>query len=341
MKLAKKRKLPYITKLILKLAPKAGVKVVLEPEWGFAGRLIYPNGVIRLFRGHIIDMNHLGSSSIAKDKDYAKFFMAQKGYNVAEGQTVFEDSWAETVKSSRDIFYASTYAERLGYPVIVKPNSKSQGIGVTLVSNKKELTDALRDIFKEDRVAIIERYLPGKDYRVVVLDGKIISAYERTPLSVIGDGRNSILYLLEKKQKSFISLDRDTKLDFDDKRIKVKLKKQGFTLKSILQKDQKIFLLDNANLSAGGESIDITGIIHSGFQKLAINLTRDMGLRFAGVDIMVTKGDITESPKKDNHYIIEINSAPGLGHYITSGSKQKKIVEDMYLKVLKAMGKKD
>ena len=68
--------------------------------------------------------------------------------------------------------------------------------------------------------------------------------------------------------------------------------------------------------------------------KLAINLTRDMGLRFCGVDIMVT-GDIAGPPKK--YCIIEINSAPGLDHYVLSGKKQEKIVEDMYLQILKAM----
>lgn len=325
----------------MKLAPKAGARVVLEPEWGFAGRLIYKNGVVRLFRGHILDMNHMGSAHIAKDKDFAKSLMCVRGFNTAEGETIFEDRWAKIVRSNRDISYAPSCADRLGYPVIVKPNSKAQGIGVALVSNKKELVCALEDVFKEDRVAIIERYLPGRDYRVVVLDGEIISAYQRIPLSVIGDGKNSVFYLLKRKQKDFIISGRDTKIDFDDKRIKMKLKRQGLTLKSVPAKGEKIFLLDNANLSAGGESVDVTNIIHTDFRKLAINLTKEMGLRMSGVDIMVTKGDITQSPRADNYYIIEINSAPGLGHYITTGSAQRKIVEDMYLKVLKAMGEKD
>ena len=74
--------------------------------------------------------------------------------------------------------------------------------------------------------------------------------------------------------------------------------------------------------------------MHADFKKLAVKLTKDMGLRLCGVDIMID-GNITESANK--HWILEINAAPGLDHYVTTGKAQRKIVEDMYLKVLKAL----
>jgi len=332
---------PFLTDLIVKLAPKVGAKIVIEPEWGIAGQIIYKNGIVRSLRMYSLDLNHIASADIARDKDYAKFFMEKRGYPVAEGKTIFEKSWAQAVKSRRDISYAPVYAKKLGYPVIVKPNSKSQGSGVTLVWNVKELRHALLEAFKSDRVAIIERYLPGQDYRIVVLDGKIISAYERLPLSVTGDGQHSILALLKQKQKNFIRQGRDTKINFNDERIKMKLRRQGFSFNSILPKNQKISLLDNANLSTGGEALDVTRTIHPGFGKIAANLTREMGLRIAGVDIMIRKGEIAADPKTCDYYIIEINAAPGLDHYVTTGPAQKKIVETMYLKILKALGEKD
>lgn len=336
-----KNKLPYLTKLITKLAPKVGAKVVVEPEWGIAAQIIYSNGVVRSLRFYSLDLNHIASADIAKDKDYAKFFMKKRGYPVAEGRTFFKDSWAKAIKSNRTIVRGVRYAEKLGYPLIIKPNSQSQGSEVRLVLNKKELIRGLREIFKIDKVAIIERYLPGRDYRIVVLDGEIISAYERIPLYVVGNGKHSILTLLKQKQKTFILRGRDTKINFEDKRIELKLKRMGYTLYTILSKNEKVYLLDNANLSTGGDSVDVTNTIHSGFKKIAVNLTRDMGLRISGVDIMVTKGDITKDPKDCDYYIIEINAAPGLDHYVTTGRRQRKIVEAMYLKVLKALGKKD
>ncbi|OGI82688.1 hypothetical protein A3I95_01860 [Candidatus Nomurabacteria bacterium RIFCSPLOWO2_02_FULL_44_12] len=332
---------PYLTNLIKKLAPKVGAKVVIEPEWGIAAQVIYKNGVVRSLRMYSLDLNHIASSDIAKDKDYAKFFMKKKGYPVAPGRTFFKDSWANTIKSNRKIPAGLQYAKRLNYPVIAKPNSQSQGAEVSLVYDARELRRAFLEIFKVDKVALIEKYLPGRDYRIVVLDGEIISAYERIALSVTGDGRRSILALLRQKQGDFIKKGRDTKINFIDSRIKLKLRREGYILGSILAKGEKIYLLDNANLSTGGDSVDVTRTIHPGFKKIAIDLTREMGLRISGVDIMVMEGDITKDPKRCKYYIIEINAAPGLDHYVTTGARQRKIVEAMYLKILKALGKKD
>ena len=333
--------LPYLTNLIKRLAPKVGARVVVEPEWGIAAQIIYKNDVVRSLRMYSLDLNHIASSDIARDKDYAKFFMKKRGYPVAEGCTVFSEDWAKVVKSNRKVGYAIKYAQRLGYPVIVKPNSKSQGVGVCLVCNKRELSGALLSVFKSDKVALVERYLPGRDYRIVVLDREIISAYERIPLSIVGDGKHSIFALLKQKQSNFVISGRDTRINFADKRIKLKLAHQRYSLRSVLSKGKKVYLLDNANLSTGGDAVDFTNVVHKDFRKIAINLTRDMGLRISGVDIMVTKGDITQNPKNCKYYIIEINSAPGLDHYVTTGKKQRKIVEAMFLKVLKALGKKD
>lgn len=348
--------LPYLTKLIKKLGPKVGARVIVEPKWGIVAQIIYKNGVVRSLRNYSVDLNPVASADIAKDKDYAKFFMKKWGYPVAVGITVFRNDFAKILKSKKTTSYAAKYAKRLGYPMIVKPNDQSQGIDVSQVLNKKELQAALRIIFKKHRIALIEKYLPGRDYRVVVLDGKIISAYERIPLYVTGDGKSSILKLLKDKQSFFIKKDRDTKINFSDPRIKNKLKKQGLNYSSILQNTKTVFLLDNANLSTGGDSVDVTKKIHPGFKKIAIELTRKMGLRMAGVDLMINyrvnsgvnyrdlpdgKAGISSDPKKTKYYIIEINAAPGLDHYVTTGKAQKKIVEDMYLEVLRALGKKN
>ncbi|HEY4513671.1 MAG TPA: cyanophycin synthetase [Candidatus Paceibacterota bacterium] len=344
--MSKKRKtkqlgVPYLTELITKLAPKVGARAVVEPEWGIAAQIIYKNGVVRSLRMYSLDLNHIASSDIARDKDFAKFFMKKQGYPVAPGITVFKDDWAKIVKSNRNISFATRYAKKTGYPVIIKPNSKSQGVGVSLASGEKELKNSLTEVFKGDRVALVEKYLPGKDYRIVVLDGEVISAYERIALSVTGDGKCSVLSMLKQKQKNFILSGRDTRINLADRRIKIKLRQNGYSFASVLKKGQKIFLLDNANLSTGGDAVDVTNTLHPGFRKIATKLTKGMGLRIAGVDVMVTKGDITKNPKNCSYYIIEINAAPGLDHYVTTGAAQRKIVESMYLKILKALGKKD
>nr|AIA17173.1 RimK-like ATP-grasp domain protein [uncultured bacterium] len=200
--------------------------------------------------------------------------------------------------------------------------------------DEKQLKAALKEIFLDDRVVLVQDLVPGKDYRIVVLDNQIISVYQRIPLNVVGDGRSSIKQLLAKKQKGFIASSRDTRINLDDPRIKNKLRHQGRSLVTVLARGEQIFLLDNANLSSGGDAVDVTDKIHQDFKKMAITLTKDMGLRLCGVDIMVD-GSIDKPAKK--YWVLEVNAAPGLDHYVQTGKSQRKIVEDMYLKVLKAL----
>ncbi|MBI5644503.1 cyanophycin synthetase, partial [Candidatus Kaiserbacteria bacterium] len=218
----------------------------------------------------------------------------------------------------------------------VKPNSGSQGTDVSLVNTKQEFYTTLKKIFKHDRIALVQRYVSGRDYRIVVLDKQVISAYERIPLSVIGDGRATILQLLKRKQKEFSSSNRDTLLKPNDPRIAQKLRRQRLSLRSVPSKGVCVYLLDNANLSSGGDAVDVTESMHQSFKKLAIDFTRDMGLRMSGVDLMV-QGDIREKAKK--YWILEINAAPGLDHYASSGKEQEKIVENLYFKVLKSLSR--
>ncbi len=325
---------PLLGQILQKIAPLIGATVVIEPIWKIVGQIIFKNGRKRYFRYSSLDLNSLGASEIAKDKDYANFFMARMGYPTIPGKTFFSPDWAKSIGSPRTIDAAYRYAQTLQFPVFVKPNSGSQGSWVALVHTKHELYRSLRAIFKRDRVALVQKQVIGKDYRVVVLDNEVISAYQRIPLNVRGDGKSTILTLLRKKQRQFIAASRDTQLKLNDPRIKAKLKRQKLNFQHIPAKNQYIYLLDNANLSTGGDSVDITSDIHPGFKQIAVKLTKDMGLRLCGVDLMVS-GDITLPP--DKYWVLEINSAPGLDHYAKTGRAQAKIVENLYLKVLKSM----
>ncbi len=323
-------------RMLQKIAPRIGAKVVIEPEWEIVGRITFKDGRHSYFRYNTLDLNHMGASEIARDKDYANYFMASLGYPIVPGgKTFFTDEWAAAIgKPKRTIDAAWRHAEKIGLPVIVKPNAGSQGVGVALVHNKREFCAAMRRAFVSDRVVLVQKPVRGKDYRVVVLDDKIISAYERIPLNVVGNGRSTIARLLDAKRKAFVASSRSSRLNAMDPRIAVKLKHQGLTLNSIPAKGQRVFLLDNANLSTGGDSLDVTMAIHPAFAKFAIDLTRDMGLRLCGVDLMID-GDISEKP--DKFWILEINSAPGLDHYAKIGKAQEKIVEDLYTEVLRHM----
>ncbi|MEI8130619.1 MAG: cyanophycin synthetase [bacterium] len=327
-------------KMLKRIAPQIGATVFLEPEWNIAGQITFKSGRKSYFRYNTLDLNPVGASDIAKDKDYASIFMKRLGYSVVpNSKAFFSKEWAEAIGSThKNIDAAYIFAQKIGFPVVVKPNSGSQGSGVSLVHNKKELYQAMRSIFKRDRVALVQKALQGKDYRIVVLDDRVISAYERIPLNVLGDGKSTIEKLLKEKQRKFIVEHRDTQIKMTDPRIKIKLEHQGKTFRSVPAHGERVYLLDNANLSTGGDSIDVTEKIHPDFKKVAVRLTRDMNLRLCGVDIMID-GDISQSPKK--YWVLEINAAPGLDHYVKLGKAQEKIVENLYLQVLQSLENKD
>lgn len=330
----RKRTSPALGRILKKIAPRIGATVLMEPLWAIAGQITFKSDRHSYFRYNVLDINPMGASEIAKDKDYANFFMKKMGYPIVpDSKTFFSDEWAKAIGSPRrNIDAAYRHARVLGFPVIVKPNSGSQGVGVALVYNKREFYRAVRIIFKRDRILLLQRPVQGKDYRLVVLDKKVISAYERIPLNVIGNGKSTVRQLLKIKQKQFIASSRDTEIKMDDPRIATKLEHQGQSFRSVPTKGQRVYLLDNANLSTGGDSVDVTREAHPAFKKLAVQLTRDMGLRLCGVDLMI-EGDIREKPK--TYWVLEINSAPGLDHYAQIGKAQEKVVENLYLEVLK------
>lgn len=328
---------PLLSSLFKKIGRKLGVKVFVEKEWGVVGQIAYPNGRNRYFRGTTLDINTMAASALAVDKDYSKIFMTRMGYEVIPWKKFYSNAWARRLGSLETIERAWTYAQKIGLPVFVKPNSKSQGTGVTKVYNKGEFFKAFRAVARVDQVILVEQAINGKDYRVVVLDDEVISAYERIPLAVVGDGKHSVSFLLRQKQREYVKAGREKTFLAEDFRLKLTLKREKFTLKSVLGKGVRLQMLANANLSTGGTSVDVTDSIHPLFRNLAIRLTKDMGLRLCGVDIMVVGGDISMPPKE--YYVIEVNSAPGLDHYAAMGSKQAKIVERLYTKVFIAMGK--
>ncbi len=329
-----KRKRTLVTATIERLAKKMGIAVHIEPTWGYVGQIVLPDGRTRYFRNTNLDLNGLGASEIARDKAYAEHFLRRMGYPVIPGEVFYTPRWCTSIGSRRGLAAAYRYAKRIGFPVIVKPNSKSQGWGIRKVYNKRELLRAIKAFEHNERVFLVQRVATGHDYRIVVLDGKVISAYERLPLSVTGDGHSTIAKSLKRKQTAFKRIGRDTVIKPQDDRITAELQRQGMTRRTVPKKGEKIVLLPNANLSTGGDAIDVTTTLNPQWATLAKKIARDMNLRYVGVDVM-SRETLDQPPA--SYVLIEVNAAPGLDHYATIGRKQKQIVEDLYGRVLKAL----
>ncbi len=326
-------KLPFITQCLIEVAPQIGAQVIPEPEYGFVGQIIFKNGEQSLFKGSFFGLNSNGASKISSDKGYSYYFLKKMGFSIPETETFFSAALNEKLTIKRGIEEGYLYAKSLGLPVIIKPNEESWGRDVVKVHNKRDFFKFAKTILAYSRVFLVQAFCVGKDYRIVVLADKVYCAYERMPLSIVGDGKATIEALLLEKQAAFDKAGRLSIIDLADPRMLNKLKRKGLTLTSILPKAKKITLLDNANLSNGGMAIDWSDKIHPSYKKLAINITKAMGLRLCGVDIITA--DI--SKPVDQYHIIEINSAPGLHNYAAMGEAQLATTKELYLDILKIL----
>lgn len=325
--------------LVREVCEELGLIVWIEPDYGYVGYIEYPHGKRHLFRNTNFNVNPLWSIEICKDKEYSALFLKKFGYKVPEGEVFFSDTLNKNIWKQKTVEDGRIYARSLWFPCIIKPNNLSQWSWVRKLMNEDEYSDAVEDILQKSNVFRIERFSSGNDYRVVVFDDEIISAYQRIPLFVVWDGIQTIAELLSTKQELFIKEGRDTIIDISDPRMQILLDRKWYSFDTILDHYEEFQLLDNANLSTGWESIDVTTTLHDDFKNIAIQATKDMWLRLCGVDFIVD--DITKSLNENHekYIIIEINEAPWLDNYMSAWSTQRNNVKDLYRKIIVALSK--
>lgn len=229
----------------------------------------------------------------------------------------------EVVSTYEEIFQA---AERLDFPLVIKPLNGRQGQGViTNIKNKDELFNVVHCLDRHVKEFIIEKYYEGQDYRLLVIGGKLTAASLRMPPFVIGNGQDTIRRLIEIENENPLRGDGHekpmTKIPYNYT-VSCFLEKFDLTLNSIPQKGQVVQVVGNANLSTGGQAIDVTDEVHPSFRELAIAAAKAIGLDIAGIDLI--SKDITKPFDPKESAIIEVNAAPGIRmHHHPSKGKSR------------------
>ena len=332
---------PLIVRLLIDLFQAGELPHVaeldVEPQYGYVARLVYHSGAVRLLRGTNMDANGLGAAEIARDKGYTKYFLQRLGYQVPHGETFLFPHYVDQIHRNLGRYAVPKYrrvedapayvADTLRYPCYVKPNSGSQGRGVSRVVNEAELRAVLEHL-TELRIsaAVIEEEIPVPDYRVVVWRDEIVACYLRVPLQITGNGDATVRELLVREQARQMALGRDTVIHLDDPRIARRLRSHGWDLHTVLPDGHLYRVYDISNLSAGGEARDCTEALHPHWRELCVRLTREMGLQLCGVDLACA--DLTSPDAASS--ILEINPAPGMDHYAAMGPRQMALVRDFY-----------
>lgn len=264
----------------------------------------------RRLEATILDSTSFIGVEIASDKFRTKTILQSHGIPVPKGFLVSsEKELNETL-------------DKIDFPVVVKPLDGNHGRGITtLIKRKEELIEAFKIAKEISSYVIVEKQLEGKDFRIMVINGKMEAAALREPASILGDGVSTIKELIEKTNEDPLRGEGHerilTKITIDKETIRT-LSLSSLTLESILDLDEKVYVKSTANLSSGGTARDVTDEIHPYNIALFERCSKIIGLDIMGIDVVAK--DLSEPLDKNSEGIVEVNAAPGFRMHLNPSS---------------------
>ena len=218
----------------------------------------------------------------------------------------------------RDVEGLAAAVEKYGYPLVVKPIDGNHGRGnTTNITTWEQAVTAFEAARLHGRKIIVEKFITGHDFRILVINYKFICAALRTPASVVGDGVTNIEALIQKinadprrgygheKVLTQITIDQFTQKMLDEK---------SYSLETVPAKGELVMLKPTANLSTGGTSNDVTDEVHPANIVMCERIAKIIGLDICGIDIMAT--DLRKPITETGAAVIEVNAAPGFRMHI-------------------------
>ena len=238
---------------------------------------------------------------IACNKEETKRLLEMASIPVASGGICFDEDGLEAVIA------------KIGYPIVLKPLDGNHGKGASI--NVKDIESAKAGLIYAQNYSkrvIVEKFITGYDFRVLIIDNKLVAAAKREPAHVVGDGKQTIQQLIDETnldpKRGYGHENVLTQIDVDRDTADL-LTNYGFTLDTIPKNEEVVYLKSTANLSTGGTSIDVTDMVHPENIFLCERIARVIGLDVCGVDIMAE--NLTEPLKENGGCVLEVNAAPG------------------------------
>ena len=281
------------------------------------------------FRATMTDRTSSIAVDLAGNKDETKKMLQEAAIPVAKGMCIKDESEVDTVIA------------KVGFPLVFKPLDGNHGKGASInVKTEAEARAAFDHAKKYSRRIIVEKFITGYDFRILVINNKFTAAALREPAHVIGDGVSTIQQLIDTENKdprrgyghenvlTEISIDKETNDE---------LAKNKYTLDTILEKSVKCYLKGTANLSTGGTSTDVTDIVHPHNIFIFERISRIIGLDICGVDIMAT--NLSEPLEVTGGVVLEVNAAPGFRMHLAPANGLPRNVAAPVIDMLYPVGK--
>lgn len=242
------------------------------------------------------------AEGIAQDKQVTKTLLRTAGVPVPRGRIVSgaEEAWSAAVE--------------VGLPVAVKPLDGSQGRAVSVnLSSREEVMAAFAAAAAERSDVLVEEFITGYDYRLLVVGQRMVAAARREPAQVVGDGVHRVAELIAIENDNPLRGDHHalplSKIPLDVVSLAV-LAEQGLSPDSIPAPGRVVLVRRNGNLSTGGTAVDVTDEVHPGTAAFAVEAARVIGLDVAGIDLVAR--DIRQPLEPQRGAVLEVNAAPGL-----------------------------
>jgi cyanophycin synthetase len=250
---------------------------------------------------------------LACDKEDTKYLLEQAEVEVPRG---------DIIRRERSLEDACSY---VGYPLVIKPVDGNHGRGITVdIQNYETALEAFGNAKDSSRsgAIIVEKFIRGQDYRLLVINNVLTAAALRTPAHVIGDGKSTIQELVDKvnedPRRGYGHENVLTKIKINDL-TKTIIKDAGYTVDDVIPEGEQLLLKDTANLSTGGTAQDVTDIMHPANVAMAERISKIIDLDICGIDVMTS--DISKPLSETGGAVLEVNAGPGFRMHLapTSG----------------------
>lgn len=269
----------------------------------------------RFIQAAMCDGTSAVAVEIAGDKELTKQLLEQVSIPVPRGVLV------ETEEEALDALRS------VGAPVVVKPLDGRQGLGVSLnLSTPEDVLLGFQIAREYSRHVLVEELFEGRNYRVLVVGGRMVAASERTPCAVKGDGAHTVRELIDLANLDPLRGEGHekplTQIVVDDIMLAY-LAKAGRSLDDVPAAGEVVYLRESINLSTGGTARDVTDAVHPSVREMCERAARVVGLDICGVDLVMP--DISR-PVSEGGGVIELNAAPGLRmHHFPSEGRARDV----------------
>lgn len=310
--------LPDPVAFLAEIAARRGWRFnVLDPHSGYLcevsdGRNAFLSGAGKI---SAYPLNAAAAASIASDKTHTARLLTRAEIRTPRGEHFFTtDRFSAKRAPGRRIDDAVTYAQSLGYPVFVKPNDGSCGAFADAAYDDGDVARLLAAMADVHPVGIVQEMLHGREYRIFVIDGEPVMAYERRSGGLIGDGAATVADLLAGHNQTLIA-DGMTPTAADSPFLQRRLAAEGLALSDVLPMGRSFQASARRNVSAGAAVGDFTRQFSDALRSYARTAAQAIGVRVCGLDVM-TPTDLTDV---DGFVLLEVNSNPSLSGVAKAG----------------------